>query len=92
MTKFTIPLQYEDEIVKGSGNSNGTRKANKTKVQRANDIKDIAQRLADDIWTNFPLLNKEQVAEKILPKLPLKGNDEAYSVSHIAKRFIKKTK
>ncbi|MDE1250541.1 hypothetical protein MCT08_13200 [Vibrio aestuarianus] len=83
---------YEDQIVKGVASSNGTKKGNEAKTISANVTKDIAQRLADGIWAEFPHLNKTQVAERILPKLPIKGNGDPYSVIHVAKRFIKKTK
>ncbi|HCE1977657.1 TPA: hypothetical protein NKP43_004469 [Vibrio parahaemolyticus] len=84
--------QYEDEIVKGLAISNGTRAANQIKAQSANDAKEVAQQLADEVWNKHPHLTKEQVAKKILGKLPLKENGAAYSVSHVAKRFIKNPK
>ncbi|MBT0094939.1 MULTISPECIES: hypothetical protein [Vibrio] len=84
--------RYEDHIVKGVAISNGTRSANQIKAKSANNAKEIAQLLADEVWSKSPHFTKERVAKKILDKLPLKENGEAYSISHVAKRFIKKPK
>ncbi|MBY7844275.1 hypothetical protein KW476_19995 [Vibrio fluvialis] len=84
--------RYEDQIVKGFDLTNGTRKGNENKAESANNVKEIAQQLADDVWIKYPRLNCKQVAEKILEQLPQKSSGEPYSVSHVAKRFIKKGK
>lgn len=84
--------QYEDQIVKGVGISNGVNKTNRKKVEYANMVKELAQKLADKIWSESPKLTKTHVARKILKDLPPTLDGESYSVSHVAKRFIEKKK
>ncbi|EMN7266846.1 hypothetical protein WB881_001418 [Vibrio parahaemolyticus] len=84
--------RYEDEIVKGVGISNGVNKTNRNKAEHANMVKEEAQKLADKAWSKKPELSRVEVARKILKDLPLTLNGERYSVSHVAKRFIKKKK